>query len=168
MNYIYIIIKFIIIFYWIFIIVVNTYKEEISNKNIPYSNKYITEYNDSSLIYETKHTKNMNDIFPINISDENSLEKSKIDKNIQNNNIRYLKDILFVNGCNMDLYSHSFRYRVIHQMEQLNAGFLETDENFYLHLKPSMIRNYRVIIFFRCPWTEDGKTCTGNCSGRGT
>jgi hypothetical protein len=40
-------------------------------------------------------------------------------------------------------------------MEQLNAGFIESDEYFYLDLDPMIIRNYRVIIFFRCPWTEN-------------
>ena len=40
-------------------------------------------------------------------------------------------------------------------MEQLNAGFLETDEYFYLDIEPSIVKNYRIIIFFRCPWTKE-------------
>ena len=43
---------------------------------------------------------------------------------------------------------------LLHQMEQLNAGFLESDEYFYLDIEPSIVKNYRVIIFFRCPWTN--------------
>ena len=39
-------------------------------------------------------------------------------------------------------------------MEQLNSGFLECDEIYYLKLNPMIIRNYRVIIFFKCPWTK--------------
>ena len=39
-------------------------------------------------------------------------------------------------------------------MEQLNAGFLESDVVDYLTFEPIIICNYRVIIFFRCPWTE--------------
>ena len=40
-------------------------------------------------------------------------------------------------------------------MEQLNAGFMESDEYFYLDLVPHIVRNYRVIIFFRCPLTKN-------------
>ena len=40
-------------------------------------------------------------------------------------------------------------------MEQLKSGFVECDEYFYLNFKPLIIRYYRVIIFFRCPWTEN-------------
>ena len=39
-------------------------------------------------------------------------------------------------------------------MEQLNACFIESDEYFYLHIEPHLITNYKVIIFFRCPWTK--------------
>jgi glycosyltransferase involved in cell wall biosynthesis len=39
-------------------------------------------------------------------------------------------------------------------MEQLNAGFLESDELYYLNFEPIIVYNYRVIILFRCPWTE--------------
>ena len=67
----------------------------------------------------------------------------------------FIKDILFINGCYSETLPHPYRYRVAHQMEQLRASFLESDEYFYLHLEPSMVRNYRVIIFFRCPWTEN-------------
>ena len=66
-----------------------------------------------------------------------------------------IKDVLFINGCHKDWLPHPYRYRVIHQMEQLNAGFLESDKCFYLDLVPKMIRNYRIIILFRCPLTEN-------------
>ena len=39
-------------------------------------------------------------------------------------------------------------------MEQLNANSLESDTYFYLNFEPFIVLNYRVIIFFRCPWTE--------------
>jgi len=71
-----------------------------------------------------------------------------------NNNTRFIKDVLFINGCNPENLPHPYRYRVLHQMEQLNAGFLESDEYFYLNFEPIIISNYRIIIFFRCPWTE--------------
>ena len=76
-------------------------------------------------------------------------------KDIPNRNkgIKITKDVLFINGCRLDILPHPYRYRISHQMEQLNAGFLESDEFFYEHLEPNMIRNYRVLIFFRCPLT---------------
>jgi glycosyltransferase involved in cell wall biosynthesis len=39
-------------------------------------------------------------------------------------------------------------------MEQLSSGFLESDEYYYLDIEPIIVRNYRVIIFFRCPCTK--------------
>ena len=76
-------------------------------------------------------------------------------KDIPNRNkgIKITKDVLFINGCRLDILPHPYRYRISHQMEQLNAGFLESEEFFYEHLEPNMIRNYRVLIFFRCPLT---------------
>ena len=45
-------------------------------------------------------------------------------KNIgDKNDKRHIKDILFINGCYKKL-PHPYRYRVLHQMEQLNARFL--------------------------------------------
>ena len=76
------------------------------------------------------------------------------DKYSKNKNIRFIKDVLFINGCDEKILPHPYRYRVLHQMEQLNAGFLESDECFYLNFEPIKICDYRVIIFFRCPWTE--------------
>lgn len=62
------------------------------------------------------------------------------------------KDVIFINGCSLTL--HPYRYRISHQKEQLNAGFLENDEFFYGHLEPNMTLNYRVIIFFSRPFTD--------------
>ena len=71
------------------------------------------------------------------------------------NNKRNIKDVLFINGCETKIAPHPYRYRVLHQMEQLNAGFLESDEYFYLNFEPNIISDYRVIIFFRCPLTKE-------------
>ena len=68
---------------------------------------------------------------------------------------KFVKDVLFINGCDPKLLPHPYRYRVSHQMEQLNAGFIESDEYFYLNFDPLIVCDYRVIIFFRCPWTEN-------------
>ena len=68
--------------------------------------------------------------------------------------VRRIKDVLFINGCNIKNLPHPYRYRVLHQMEELDAGFLESDVVDYLNLDPIIVQDYRVIIFFRCPWTE--------------
>ena len=70
-----------------------------------------------------------------------NLKKQLIDK-------RDVKDVLFINGCNPNLLPHPYRYRVLHQIEQLKVGFLESDEIFYLDFNPIIVRYYRVLIFF--------------------
>ena len=91
-----------------------------------------------------------------NPSIKENIEKSIIKKNtIIINKINEIKDILFINGCNPKILPHPYRYRILHQIEQLKVGFLESDEFFYLDFNPYIVRNYRVIIFFRCPWTTN-------------
>ena len=68
---------------------------------------------------------------------------------------RIIRDVLFVNGCDPHILPHPYRYRVLHQIEQLNAGFLDTYEIYYLNLNPFFISDFRVIIFYRCPWTDN-------------
>ena len=95
---------------------------------------------------------------------KNSIEKNNknITKNdnkndtesYNKNNQRIIKDVLFINGCDINSVPHPYRYRILHQMEQLNAGFLESDVFDYLNFEPIIVCDYRVIIFFRCPWTE--------------
>ena len=68
---------------------------------------------------------------------------------------RNIKDALFVNGYKNKMHSSSYRYRINHQMEQLKASFIESDECFCSDIKPLMVLCYRVIIFFRCPWTDN-------------
>ena len=60
-------------------------------------------------------------------------------------------DVLFINGCYL---AHPARYRVTHQREQLKAGNLSTAEVFYKDLSLDLVKNFRVFIFFRCPYTE--------------
>ena len=87
--------------------------------------------------------------FFIVLTSNNELPKTNII-----NKQRFIKDVLFINGLSKKVAQHPYRYRVLHQIEQLNAGFIESDEYFYLSFDPLIVSNYRVIIFFRCPWTE--------------
>ncbi len=78
--------------------------------------------------------------------------ESKIQvENCENPAGKYYMDVLFINGCYLP---HPSRYRVTHQREQLLAGNLTSNEVFYTDLKLELVRNYRVFIFYRCPYTE--------------
>ena len=96
----------------------------------------------------------MNELLYIYIYNSKFINKKNVDdeSNINNINIvRRIKDVLFINGCNIKNLPHPYRY----QMEELDAGFLESDVVDYLNLDPIFVSDYRVIIFFRCPWTEN-------------
>ena len=99
------------------------------------------------------NNENINDKIK-QVSSKYSNETDNKATNQISNNLRVTKDILFINGCYIENLPHPYRYRVLHQMEQLNACFLESDVKFYLNLDPLIVRNYRVIIFFRCPWSK--------------
>lgn len=78
--------------------------------------------------------------------------ESKIQvENCENPAGKYYMDVLFINGCYLP---HPSRYRVTHQREQLLAGNLTSNEVFYTDLTLELVRNYRVFIFYRCPYTE--------------
>ncbi len=62
------------------------------------------------------------------------------------------RDVLFINGCYLE---HPSRYRVAHQREQLEAGNLTTAQIFYKELSLELVKNFRIFIFFRCPYTEE-------------
>ena len=97
-------------------------------------------YNNQKEIIEINELEEMNQI-------------PMIENNINNKNGKSIKDVLFVNGCNPKYLPHPYRYRILHQMEQLSAGFLESDECYFTDLVPLMVCNYRIIIFYRCPLT---------------
>ena len=65
-----------------------------------------------------------------------------------------VKDILFVNGCTLP---HPERYRVDHQMEQLEAWGFSVDKVLYTELKPEKLKFYRAVVIFRCPITPEVK-----------
>lgn len=58
------------------------------------------------------------------------------------------KDILFINGCSLP---HPQRYRVTHQIEQLEAYGVSCDRVDYDKLTLDYLRYYRGFIFYRCP-----------------
>lgn len=58
------------------------------------------------------------------------------------------KDILFINGCSL---SHPQRYRVDHQIEQLESYGISCDKVYYADLKLDSLKYYRGFVFYRCP-----------------
>ena len=75
-------------------------------------------------------------------------------KNDNARNKRIIKDVLYISGCNPKAVPHLYRYRVLHQIEQLDAGNLESNAVFYINIDPLIVRDFRIIIFYRCPWTK--------------
>lgn len=71
-------------------------------------------------------------------------------KNKETNSETYV-DVLFINGCTLP---HPPRYRVSHQIEQLLAGNVVSNEVYYENLTLDMVKYARVFVFFRCPFTD--------------
>lgn len=63
-----------------------------------------------------------------------------------------MRDVLFVNGCTL---SHPERYRVDHQMEQLEAQGLSIEKVLYTEVKLEKLKFYRAVVIFRCPITPE-------------
>lgn len=70
---------------------------------------------------------------------------------IKDQNIVY-KDILFINGCTLP---HPQRYRVDHQIEQLEAAGFSCSRINYDKVDKNIIKYYRGFVFFRCPITNE-------------
>lgn len=58
------------------------------------------------------------------------LARAKKEKEFQREKSRVYRDILFISGCNEQL-PHPHRYRVVHQMEQLEAGGYTCDTVYF-------------------------------------
>ena len=148
------------------IILLNCFKNTNLNKDKSKGNSHFP-YNESNLI-NSSYNLNMNKKNNNNTIIYSNNSKSSINLSIYLNknflirnrnksikkNKRIIKDVLFINGCNPKILPHPYRFRVLHQIEQLKAGFLESDKYYYENFDPLIVLNYRVIILFRCPWTE--------------
>lgn len=62
-------------------------------------------------------------------------------------------DVLFVNGCDASVI-HPARYRVYHQVEQLELVGVSCSVVFYCDLQPQDVDSADAIVLFRCPVTE--------------
>lgn len=62
-------------------------------------------------------------------------------------------DVMFINGCDYSV-PHPIRYRVDHQIQQLEACGLST-MRFEAHdVGPWLVGKARTFVIFRCPWTQ--------------
>ena len=73
-----------------------------------------------------------------------------------------VKDVLFVSGVEESALPQCYRYRIRHQREQLEAANLTTDAVFYQDLDPEIVQYYRLLIFYRCPYTDAVGQAIGN------
>lgn len=65
----------------------------------------------------------------------------------------YYTDVLFINGCAYSV-PHPIRYRVDHQLEQLNACGVTARKVDEWNLTNDWLRTARVFIIFRCPYND--------------
>ena len=68
--------------------------------------------------------------------------------------IQTVTDVLFINGCPPELLPHPYRYRVLHQKEQLRAAGYSISEMFYGDCKAEAALKANILVFYRCPYTE--------------
>lgn len=62
-------------------------------------------------------------------------------------------DVLFINGCDYSV-PHPIRYRVDHQIQQLEADGVSCNRVDAWNLTREMVTTARVFVIFRCPCTE--------------
>ena len=105
-----------------------------------------------SIIYNYKYYKFVFFLLLISTKLIKKKTKAEINQN-ESNNFRKTGDVLFISGCTYKEFPKNYRYRILHQMEQLKAGGLVSNACFFLELDPFLIIDYRFIIFYRCPWT---------------
>lgn len=75
-----------------------------------------------------------------------------IKKRIIKDDNKEFKDILFINGCTLP---HPQRYRVDHQIEQLEAAGISCNRVDYQDINKDDIKYYRGFVIFRCPITNE-------------
>lgn len=77
----------------------------------------------------------------VKFSTEKVVKSIKVDE-------KEVKDILFINGCSLP---HPQRYRVTHQIEQLESYGVSCDKVDYDRLTMDYLKYYRGFVFYRCP-----------------
>ena len=64
-------------------------------------------------------------------------------------------DVLFVNGCPPEQAPHPYRYRVLHQMEQLRAAGYTVSEISAEECSAETALSAHMLIFYRCPYAQN-------------
>lgn len=79
-------------------------------------------------------------------------EGRKIRRNDRKNAKNTQGDVLFINGCAVE---HPMRYRVLHQMEQLQEGGFICAKVYFEDIELGMEHNYKTFVFYRCEYTAE-------------
>lgn len=66
----------------------------------------------------------------------------------------FFVDVMFINGCDYSL-PHPIRYRVDHQIEQLEASGYSCFKVDAWNISERLVRNARMFIVYRCPYTDE-------------
>ena len=66
--------------------------------------------------------------------------------------VHFFKDVLFINGCSLP---HPQRYRVDHQIEQLEAVGMSCARVDYDKITLDLVKFFRAFVIYRCPITPD-------------
>jgi glycosyltransferase involved in cell wall biosynthesis len=67
---------------------------------------------------------------------------------------RKIYDVLFINGYNSNSINQFYHNRVLNQVEQLKSSYLQTFEVYISDFNPLIVRDFRIIIFYHCLWSE--------------
>ena len=67
---------------------------------------------------------------------------------------RKIFDVLFINGYNSNSINQFYHNRVTIQVEQLKSSYLQTFEVYISDFNPLIVRDFRIIIFYHCLWSE--------------
>lgn len=67
---------------------------------------------------------------------------------------RKIYDVLFINGYNSNAINQFGHNRVTIQVEQLKSSYLQTFEVYINDFNPLIVRDFRIIIFYHCLWSE--------------
>lgn len=63
-------------------------------------------------------------------------------------------DVIFINGCDYSV-PHPIRYRVDHQIEELEAAGLTVQKVNAWEMEKDILRHARTFIIFRCPLSDE-------------
>ena len=89
---------------------------------------------------------------PKKVSHVLSIHRPRLDFRSRHDNSFF--DVIFINGCDYSV-PHPIRYRVDHQIEELEAAGLTVQKVNAWDMKTDILRHARTFIIFRCPLSDE-------------